>query len=98
MQFHFLFSLKTISYLQETEGSNSANNLTATPPESGSCAEGWTRVEGMGCYLYLIDESTWAEASLLCQQQRHYTARLVEVDSVTEAAHLITGAKFSGEE
>ncbi len=52
----------------------------------------------MGCYLYLIDESTWAEASLLCQQQRHYTARLVEVDSVTEAAHLITGAKFSGEE
>ncbi len=52
----------------------------------------------MGCYLYLIDESTWSEASLLCQQQRHYTARLVEVDSVTEAAHLITGAKFSGEE
>ncbi len=64
--------------------------------QSASCAEGWTRVAGHGCYLYLIEEETWVNASALCEQQPKYRAKLAEVDNMEEAEHLIEGAMFSG--
>ncbi len=72
--------------------------MVAMRSDGNFCAEGWTRVAGVGCYLYLPEELTWEEASLKCQNRSHYKAKLAEINDEYEAAQLAVGASFSGEQ